>query len=70
MFALTHEIIDNIVFWMEDQNGAFVINVRTGDVLNIGDEDEDDVSEDDYADIPEWTPADGFGLMENFAAFP
>jgi GNAT superfamily N-acetyltransferase len=68
MFALTREAIDNIVFWMEDQNGLFVINARTGDVLSIDDEDENGVPEDDYVDLPEWEPTDGFGLMENFTA--
>ncbi|MDR1468960.1 MAG: UPF0158 family protein [Spirochaetaceae bacterium] len=76
MFALTNEVIDNIVFWMEDQNGCFVINVQTGDVLNIDDEQEDgfadeiadNIAEGDYVDLPAWEPTDGFGLMENFTA--
>jgi GNAT superfamily N-acetyltransferase len=68
MFTLTSEIIDNIAFWMEDQHGNFVINMRTGDVLDVDNLQGDDVPGDDYADIPEWGPAHGFGLMENFTA--
>jgi GNAT superfamily N-acetyltransferase len=68
MFALTNEAIDNIIFWMEDQRGNFVINVQTGDVLGIDDEQWEDVSDEDCVDLPEWEPADGFGVMENFTA--
>jgi GNAT superfamily N-acetyltransferase len=68
MFALTNEAVGNIIFWMEDQNGSFVINVQTGDVLNAGDAKGDQVPEGDYVDLPEWGPANGFGLMENFTA--
>jgi GNAT superfamily N-acetyltransferase len=45
-----------------------VINVQTGDVLNADDVKDDDGSEGDYVDLPEWGPANGFGLMENFTA--
>jgi GNAT superfamily N-acetyltransferase len=67
MFVLKKEIIDNIIFWMEDQNRLLVIDVQTGDVLNVDDE-EDGVAEKDCVDLPDWAPADGFGLMENFTA--
>jgi GNAT superfamily N-acetyltransferase len=68
MLALTSEVIDNIIFWMEDQNGNFVINVQTGDILNVNDVQWDGVSADDCVDLPEWGPTNGFGIMENFTA--
>jgi GNAT superfamily N-acetyltransferase len=68
MLALTSEVIDNIIFWMEDQSGSFVINIQTGDILNVDDAPWDQVSGDDWVDLPEWGPANGFGIMENFTA--
>jgi GNAT superfamily N-acetyltransferase len=83
MFELTNALIDDIAFWMEDQGGTIVVNTRTGAVQNLEDESvrwTDDTSgdapslddassvDDDFVDIPEWTSADGFGLMESFTA--
>jgi GNAT superfamily N-acetyltransferase len=76
MFDLTQELIDDILFWMESQNGHFAIDTMTGGIVNLEDlQDgpgeslrEGGASENRYADIPEWGPVDGFGLMENFTA--
>jgi GNAT superfamily N-acetyltransferase len=71
MFELTQELIDDIIFWMEDQNGEFVIDVQVGTVVNVGEfgvANEVDGTEDRYINLPEWDSADGFGLMENFTA--
>jgi GNAT superfamily N-acetyltransferase len=80
MFDLTQELIDDIIFWMESQDGCFVIDTVTGSVVNLDDlqdgpeeflnEDSraEGASENRYIDIPEWGPTDGFGLMENFTA--
>jgi GNAT superfamily N-acetyltransferase len=67
MFQLTQELIDDIIFWMESQNGEFVIDTETGDILNAA-ELANDILQNQYADIPEWGPVNGFGLMENFTA--
>jgi GNAT superfamily N-acetyltransferase len=68
MLVLTDEVIDNITFWMEDQSGSFVINIQTGDILNVNDAPWGEVSEEDWVDLPEWGPTNGFGIMENFTA--
>ena len=63
MFELTGELIDEIVFCMEDQNGAYVINTRTGAVRVM-----DNTLPDEEVSLPLWTSAQGFRLMENFTA--
>jgi GNAT superfamily N-acetyltransferase len=72
MFHLTQELIDDIIFWMESQNGDFVINTETGEILNAEELPTelktDSVPQNQYVEIPAWGPADGFGLMENFTA--
>jgi GNAT superfamily N-acetyltransferase len=79
MFDLTQELIDDIIFWMESQDGQYAVDAKTGGVVNLENLDELDgdsfedaregaESENRYVDIPEWGPTDGFGLMENFTA--
>jgi GNAT superfamily N-acetyltransferase len=72
MFELTQELIDDIIFWMESQDGQYAVDVKTGGVVNLENLDENSrdgaEAENRYADIPAWGPVDGFGLMENFTA--
>lgn len=70
-FILSPEIIDDIIFAMENQNDAFVFDAAAGFCVSAeeqsrcaGTED----SEDRFYTIPEWTPADGFRVMEQFTA--
>jgi len=81
-FDLDKILIDEIIFYMENQDGDFLLDCKEGiviDLLNepIDDEDEDgnnnynDNSEGDeerFISLPEWTSADGYRLMEKFAA--
>lgn len=70
-FELTGALLDDILFCMENQDGAFVLDSFEGIVVNSAD---DNFEKDDAADtgrflsLPEWGPADGFRLMERFAA--
>jgi len=76
-FELTEALIDDILFAMEDQMGEFILDTVEGVVAGgVDDPDfsEEDLDEDDgeggerYIDLPEWDSADGFRLMERFAA--
>lgn len=70
-FELSSAMIDEILFFMEDQDGDFLLDTREGAVINLEfDSLEDDDSDDDdrYISLPEWGPSDGFRLMEHFTA--
>jgi GNAT superfamily N-acetyltransferase len=68
MFQLTQELTDDIIFWMESQNGDFVVDTEAGRVLNVEELQDGEFAQDRYIDLPEWSSADGFGLMEDFTA--
>ena len=70
-FELSGELIDELLFYMEDQNGEFFLDTSRGIVVNdgetIAEQDEDD-SNDRYITLPDWGPSEGFRLMERFIA--
>jgi len=76
-FELTEALIDDILFAMEDQMGEFMLDTVEG-VVEGGpdgpDFTDEDLDDDDgeggerYIDLPEWDSANGFRLMERFAA--
>lgn len=81
-FELTEGTIDDILFYMENQNGDFVFDSVISEVVPCDEFDEyadyesaaisqyDNVTEDDgerFYNLPEWTSVDGFRLMEHFA---
>lgn len=79
-FPLTDEIIDQIVFAMEDQRDKFLVDRFTGELVGEEETPEeeaveaelaepaalDGAREERYVPIPDWSPADGFQLMERF----
>jgi ribosomal protein S18 acetylase RimI-like enzyme len=71
-FELNQTLIDEIIFFMEDQGGEFLLDTEEGIVLNTNDEefDKDDFEADNgrYISLPDWGPSDGFRLMEHFTA--
>jgi GNAT superfamily N-acetyltransferase len=68
-FELTKALIDEILFFMEDQDGDFRLDTQEGMVLSTDDEEFDDEADDDrYISLPDWGPSDGFRLMERFTA--
>jgi len=76
-FELTEALIDEILFAMEDQGGEFLLDTVEGvvsgglDGPDFLDEDFDDDDGEDgerFINLPEWDSADGFRLMERFAA--
>ncbi|MFP4643378.1 MAG: GNAT family N-acetyltransferase [Spirochaetales bacterium] len=61
-FELTPEIIDQIIFGMENQEYDFVVDVKTGHVSRV-----EDVPDDrEVEPIPDWRSVDGYNLMERF----
>ncbi|NMA22183.1 MAG: hypothetical protein GX938_01545 [Spirochaetales bacterium] len=72
---LSEELLDSIIFAMEDQVTSYYIDLEIGQLIS---EDERSyiLSEADFEEnldkrflpIPEWTPSDGFRLMEKFTS--
>lgn len=70
MFQLTDAILERIVFAMEDQTNEWLIDLRTGDIVDrseVSDEDLEAVPER-YTDLPFWSSRQGFAILEAFAA--
>jgi len=76
-FELTEALIDDILFAMEDQMGEFMLDTVEGVVaggVDGPDFSDEELDDDDgeggerYIDLPDWDSADGFRLMERFAA--
>ena len=66
-FELSNEIIDEILFYMEDQDGEFYLDVQEGFVVS-SDSDDFDYDDKRFVSIPDWGPSEGFRLMESFTA--
>ena len=71
-FELDETLMDDILFYMENQEGDFVLDTQEGqvvDILNSDYEDEPDFSDEErFISLPEWSSTDGFRLMEHFTA--
>ena len=69
LFQLTPEIIDMIIFGMENQSDEYCVDIQTGNVFSRTDasEEYDDIDSLTLS-VPEWLSADGFQLMEGFVA--
>ena len=72
-FSLTTELIEQIIFAMEDQENRYCVHRSSGQLLSeqgIGEQpgagETAEESEDACVPIPEWRPVDGFLLMERF----
>ena len=64
-FKLTPEIMDQVIFGMENQNKNFYLNIKS---LIVEELDTNNPSEEEYIGIPQWLPSDGFQLMEKFVS--
>jgi GNAT superfamily N-acetyltransferase len=68
-FELNPVLIDEILFFMEDQDGEFLVDTQKGIVISAGDEEFDgDAEEGRYISLPEWDSSEGFRMMEHFTA--
>lgn len=63
-FSLTEQLTDEIISAMENQETEFVVDAAGGDLVQVS----DCVKADDtnYYKLPEWNPADGFALRDDF----
>ncbi|MCL2180745.1 MAG: GNAT family N-acetyltransferase [Treponema sp.] len=70
-FELDKALMDDILFYMENQDGDFLLDIQEGCVVDINNHDFDD--EPDFEDnerfisIPNWDSGNGYRLMEKFA---
>jgi len=68
-FELSPALIDEILFFMEDQEGDFFVDTQEGIVISADDEEFDGGAEEErYISLPEWDSSEGFRLMEHFTA--
>ena len=71
-FELDDALMDDILFFMENQEGEFLLDTHEGQIIDINNNDYGE--EPDYNDserffaLPEWSPREGFRLMEKFTA--
>ena len=61
MFELSDQIVEQILFAMEDQENASVVDIETGEVLPAQEGTE-------FVSPPSWSSREGFRLMEDFLA--
>jgi len=64
-FELDNILINQILFHMENQEGVFVLDTRKNQIVNSANVDNGDKN---YIGLPEWSPKDGYRLMEKFTA--
>lgn len=72
MFDLSKSVIDDIIFAMEDQDGEWQVDVETGRLVArevaCGDGDQVPMPRPETVAAPDWSPREGFKLMETFAS--
>ncbi len=69
--SLGPEFIHQVVYCMENQNQEYMLNLDTLELLEVEEIDFEDpnLNTDILIDIPQWTPSDGFRVMEEFTTF-
>ena len=65
-FNLTDELTDSIITAMENQEESFAVNAETGKLVPLEGGESVKVDEDIFYSLPEWKPADGFAVREDF----
>src|SRR6056297_1279586 len=68
---LTEEVIDQIIFGMENQQADYLFDLKEGVLVHSNESvvTEHKGSEERFVELPNWRPVDGFYLMERFVAF-
>jgi len=75
-FELDSVLMDQILFYMENQDGDFILDTQEGIVVDIMNDSQENKNRDinDYdnderfINIPKWRSNEGFRLMEKFAS--
>ncbi|MGI5172994.1 GNAT family N-acetyltransferase [Treponema sp. OMZ 840] len=65
-FELTDEIINQIIFSMEDQSGRYVFDSETNALTAVSCSGQED--SDRYYSLPVWSSVNGFKIMERFVS--
>jgi ribosomal protein S18 acetylase RimI-like enzyme len=72
-FPLTSQMIDKIIFAMEDQKAKYAVHVASGELVPVGAPEgapegalAGPVPDERYVLLPRWGSAEGFHLMESF----
>ena len=68
MFSLTCQLIDDIISAMENQEKKFAVDSSKNKLVEISSDflHNFSVDEENFYCLPEWRPADGFSLREEF----
>lgn len=71
MAKLTDEIIDQVIFGMENQEKNYKFDIVQVDLITVEElkDRSDGKDKERYVNLPQWRPVDGFHLMERFVAF-
>jgi GNAT superfamily N-acetyltransferase len=70
-FTLDSELVEQIIFAMEDQQNEYCVHRDSGELLRedeIEEMESEEEAEDPFVPIPDWRPVDGFLMMEKFVA--
>jgi ribosomal protein S18 acetylase RimI-like enzyme len=71
-FELDKILTDEILFYMENQNGEFLLDTHKAQVIDINNnelEGEPNYNDEErFIPLPEWSSNDGYRLMERFTA--
>lgn len=65
-FALSDELLDSIISAMENQEQVFVVYAENGALVALNEFEEITPDEETFYSLPEWGPADGFAMREEF----
>lgn len=66
-FELDNILIDEIIFFMENQDGEFTLDTLERKIIDHNNKTDEDNGER-YIDTPQWSSNDGYRLMEKFAS--
>jgi len=70
-FDLDNILLDDIIFYMENHDGDFLLDTQERKVIDINNEEmideERDYDSDRFIPLPEWGSSEGYRLMEKFA---
>ena len=66
-FELDDSLRDDVIFAMEDQTSISFVDANTASILSFSREQPLPESGERFYPLPEWSSADGFALMEDFA---
>ena len=68
---LTEEIVDQVIFGMENQETTYRFDLTEADIVSFKDlKERNELQDSDrYVRLPQWRPVDGFHLMERFVSY-